>query len=436
MRARLTWLVIPVVPSIFVSVGAALGEETGGPLRLDLNKCVQMAIEANTSVLKASYDLERSKNNVIGSFSNLLPSAGWSLSHNRSELDTPQLVGDQLISTTKSYSSAFSVREALSGGSVMGVFQSLAAKNATMQTVRSVRQGVSYTAKQKYLEVLKTRRLLSVSEEAVDLSKKRMERAQAMLEVGSGVKSDVLRAQVEESSNELDLISARNALRLAETDLLHFLGIARDRPLELEDILETGETAYTLDAALADAAEMRPDIRGSMEVVKAGKAGVWRERSGWMPALSYSWSRSFTSPDFPDPFLDVWSDSRWRWGVGVSVNLFDGLATFSSVRSAKAQLKSAREDLNQARRDAALEVKQAFYRVEEAQQRVKVSKETVSLAEEELRLAEERYRLGGGTMLEQIDAQLSLSRAKTSNIQALHDYLLSQAQLVMAVGKD
>jgi outer membrane protein TolC len=118
------------------------------------------------------------------------------------------------------------------------------------------------------------------------------------------------------------------------------------------------------------------------------------------------------------------------------VNLFDGLATFSSVRSAKAQLKSAREDLNQARRDAALEVKQAFYRVEEAQQRVKVSKETVSLAEEELRLAEERYRLGGGTMLEQIDAQLSLSRAKTSNIQALHDYLLSQAQLVKAVGKD
>ncbi|MFH1220781.1 MAG: TolC family protein [Candidatus Eisenbacteria bacterium] len=438
MRARFTWLVIPVVASILVSVGAALGEETGGPLRLDLNKCVQMAIEANTSILKASYDLERSKNNVIGSVSGLLPSAGWSFSHNRSQPDTPQLIDGQLISTstTRGYSSSLSVHEGLSGGSVMGLFQSLADKNATVQSVRAVRQGVSYTAKQKYLEVLKTRRLLSVSEGAVDLSKKRMERAQAMLEVGSGVKSDVLRAQVEESSNQLDLISARNALRLAETDLLHFLGIARDRPLELEDILETGETTYTLDAALADAMEMRPDIRGNMELVKAGRAGVWRQRSGWMPSVAYSWSRGFASTDFPAPFSDVWSESRWKWGLGVSVNLFDGLATFSSVRSAKAQLKSAREDLNQARRDAALEVKQAFYRVEEAQQRVKVSKETVSLAEEELRLAEERYRLGGGTMLEQIDAQLSLSRAKTSNIQALHDYLLSQAQLVMAVGKD
>jgi outer membrane protein TolC len=163
---------------------------------------------------------------------------------------------------------------------------------------------------------------------------------------------------------------------------------------------------------------------------------VWRERGGWVPTLSYSWSRSYHAETFPDRALDIWDDATWQWGIGVSVNLFDGLSTFSSVRIAKAQLRSVKEDLNQVKRDAALEVKQAFYNVEEARQRVKVSSETVSLAEEELRLAEERYRLGGGTMLEQIDAQVVLSQAKSSNVQALHDYLLSQAALVRAMGKD
>ena len=92
--------------------------------------------------------------------------------------------------------------------------------------------------------------------------------------------------------------------------------------------------------------------------------------------------------------------------------------------------------LIQSKRDASLEVRQAYYNLEEAQQSVKVSTETVSFAEEELRLAEERYRLGGGTMLEQIDAQVSLTQAKTTHIQALYGLLLSQADLMLAIGKD
>jgi outer membrane protein TolC len=257
-----------------------------------------------------------------------------------------------------------------------------------------------------------------------------------MLDVGSGVKSDVLRAQVEVGTNELNLISAANALRLAETDLKSFLRVPDEQAIELEDILETGEAAYTLEGALADAMEMRPDVKATAYGVKAGKSAVWKERGLWVPSLSYSWRREYSAESFPDRALDVWDESSWRWGIGLSVNLFDGLSTFSSVRIAKAQLRSVEEDFNQVKRDAALEVKQTFYNVEEARQRVKVSSETVSLAEEELRLAEERYRLGGGTMLEQIDAQVVLSQARSSHVQALHDYLLSQAALVRAMGKD
>ena len=436
MRPRLAaWVVALLVPSAFC-LRAWGAEPAGGTLHLDLAKSVQMAVEVNTSVLKAKYDLDRSTNYVIGSASALLPSAGWESSHNRSEVGTPRVVGDQVITTNRSYSSTFSVSERVSAPAVLGLFESLANRSATAQSTRAVRQQVIYTAKQKYLEVLRAQRLLVVNQEALDLSNRRLERAQAMLDVGSGVRSDVLRAQVEVGTNELNLISAANALRLAETDIKSFLRIPDGQAVELEDMLETGENAYTLDGALADAMEMRPDIMATAYSVRAGKTAVWRERSGWVPTLSYSWLRSYHSETFPDRTLDIWDEAPWQWGIRVGVNLFDGLYTFSSVRIAKAQLRSAKEDFNQVKRDAALEVKQAFYNMEEARQRVKVSSETVSLAEEELRLAEERYRLGGGTMLEQIDAQVVLSQARSSHIQALHDCLLSQAAMVRATGKD
>jgi outer membrane protein len=436
MRPRsAAWVVALLVPSA-VCFRAWCAEPAAGTLNLDLAKSVQMAVEVNTSILKARYDLDRSTNYVIGSASALLPSAGWQLSHNRSELGAPYMVGNQLITTSKSYSSSFSVSERVSAPAVLGLFESLANRGAVGQSARATRQQVIYTAKQKYLEVLRTQRLLVVNQEALDLSNRRLEKARAMLDVGSGVRSDVLRAQVEVGTNELNLISAANALRLAETDLKSFLRIPDEQAVALEDILETGETTYTLEGALADAMELRPDVKATAYGVRAGKTAVWRERGGWAPAFSYSWSRNYSAQSFPDRALDVWDKSLWRWGIGVSVNLFDGLSTFSSVRIAKAQLRSVEEDFNQVKRDAALEVKQTFYNVEEARQRVKVSSETVSLAEEELRLAEERYRLGGGTMLEQIDAQVVLSQARSSHVQALHDYLLSQAALVRAMGKD
>lgn len=431
-------LVFGAVLAVAMAGQAALGAEApGDTVKLGLESCVTRALDVNTSVLKAEFSLGQAGDAIIGSASRLLPSAGWTSRFSRSELEEPQVLpSGQIITSSKSYSSTFSISEDASAPSVFGLFESFAGRTAAAQNVRSARQNVAYTAKQKYLQVLRTRRLQEVSQQSLDLSNRQLQKAQAMLEVGSGVKSDVLRAQVEVGNSELDLISAKNAVRLAETDLKSFLRIDDSRPLQLEDILEPGETAYTLDAALVEAMQMRPDIRAGAATVKAGRLSVWGQRGYWLPQVSYSWRRGYANLVFPDRAADIWDDSQWQWGLQISLNLWDSFATFSSVRSAKSQLKSAEEDLKQTKLDASLEVKQAYYLVEEAQQRVKVSTETVALAEEELRLAEERYRLGGGTMLEQVDAQVSLSQARTAQVQALYDYLLSQAQLVMAMGRD
>jgi outer membrane protein len=438
MKDRVGFAVAALVGLTLCLPGPCLGAGTDEPLRLDIDTCVSMAIEANVSVRQAAYDLDQSRYSVLGSASGLLPSAGWSSTHSRSQV--PSLVGDKLEASVKSYSSTFSLRETASAGTFFGLLESVAYKHASEQSLRAAKHEAAYLARQKYLEVLKTKRLLGVSEEALDLGKRRLEKAQALLDVGSGVKSDVLRAQVEVGNNELGLISARNALRLAEIDLKYFLGITDDRALDLEDILETGEAAGSLEGALAEAMEQRPDIRAGSDVVAARRRAVWREAGGWLPTFQFSWRKQYVAPEekpeFPTRLADLWDDATWGWSLSASVSIFDGLATFSGVKSAGSLLGSAKEGLKQTRRDASLEVTRAFYNVEEARQRVKVSKETVSLAEEELRLAEEKYRLGGGTMLEQIDAQVSLSQARTSNIQALYDYMLSQADLVRAAGQD
>jgi outer membrane protein TolC len=238
---------------------------------------------------------------------------------------------------------------------------------------------------------------------------------------------------VEVSRNKLDLISAQNDLRLAETALCHFLAIDGECSVVLDEDLGIDEREYRLDEVLDTAMRMRPEVREAEATMKSRNYGVWQNRGYWLPWFDFDANYTWSGEDRLD-LSDAWEESELTWSVSMSWNVFSGLARWGSGKQAKARLKTAQEDFSQIKRDVALEVKEAYYNVEEARQRMKVSAETVELSEEEFKLAVERYRLGAATMLEQIDSQVSLSEARISHVEARYDYVMSLARLARAAG--
>ncbi len=63
-------------------------------------------------------------------------------------------------------------------------------------------------------------------------------------------------------------------------------------------------------------------------------------------------------------------------------------------------------------------------------------KKVVEEAEEALRLARSRYEAGTGTQLDVLGAQTALTEARTTEIQALHDYSVARWKLQRAVGQN
>ena len=57
-------------------------------------------------------------------------------------------------------------------------------------------------------------------------------------------------------------------------------------------------------------------------------------------------------------------------------------------------------------------------------------------AQEAYRLAQSRYDAGTGTQLDILNAQTSLTQARTTQIQALHDYDVARARLERSIGQD
>jgi outer membrane protein TolC len=82
-----------------------------------------------------------------------------------------------------------------------------------------------------------------------------------------------------------------------------------------------------------------------------------------------------------------------------------------------------------------LEVRQDYLNLLAAEEAIRTSEVVVRQAEENLELANGRFQAGVGTSVEQTDAQVTLTNAKTSQVQALYDYKVAGAHLEKAMGR-
>ncbi|HLB24794.1 MAG TPA: TolC family protein, partial [Nitrospirota bacterium] len=116
-------------------------------------------------------------------------------------------------------------------------------------------------------------------------------------------------------------------------------------------------------------------------------------------------------------------------------NVFDGLLTTNNVREARAVYNSARYGYEQARDGVLFEVRRAFYDLKEAGERIQAAGAAAEEGEEVLRIIERRFQSGMAKAVEVLDAEAALTRARVNRLQALYDYNVSAAALMLAVGR-
>jgi outer membrane protein TolC len=118
----------------------------------------------------------------------------------------------------------------------------------------------------------------------------------------------------------------------------------------------------------------------------------------------------------------------------MSLPIFQGFAISAQVEQARAAADAAQANLDVLREFVTLEVEQNYLGLKEAEERIAASTKLVEQAEQNLNLAERQYAAGVGTALEVTDAQLTLSNARITRIQALYDYNSSLRKLERSMG--
>ncbi|MCD6116936.1 TolC family protein [bacterium] len=415
--------------------------------KMTLNECVDIALKQNPNIIMSLFSKKIASKDVIESFSQFLPqiSAGMGYYHSvlgpsskmRIDPRTGIPVPIQPFEL-KSWSSSASInvnQQLFSGGrNLFNVKRSRYLQKSAYSGFDDTKQQTIYIVKERYYNLLKAEHLLSIAEETTKSSGESYKRAQTLFRVGKVPKSDVLKAKVQLETDKLSLIEAQNGLSVARASLNYVLGYSVDHAIEVVDNLNVSDINVSYDDAMTQAFSEHPALKKKEWDVKAARASVRMAYGQFLPTVSAYYSYSWRNDKLSK--IDKMFDKDYNWYAGVQLNfpIFQGLSRYATVSKAQLAYSSQKIGLEQAKRDIALEVKQAFFQVKQAKKKILVTKDALAAAEEDLRLNKEKYNLGAGTMLDLINAQVSYTRAKSDNVQALYDYKYSIARLEKAMG--
>jgi outer membrane protein len=405
--------------------------------QLSVEDCLKLALANNKGLQRVLEEKQIARGEELKSYSAILPTVGLTGDYKRldmvSSMSTP--FGKITMGDQDNYSVGLRVTQPIyAGGSIIAnlhagrLFSLL-----TDQTVRSAVQDLTYAAGHAYYDVLLNQHLLQISADAVRSAQAHLDSVKQRRQGGVASDFDVLRAEVELSNFQAELIRNKNAINVAKANLLKVMGVSQNSDVTLSDGLVYASLKVTMEEAVETAYRSRPDLFGREFDIKYQKELLKIVQSRYWPAISGYYDKTWSNPDPHNMMLIEWGRA-WDAGIMATLPIFDGFAREGDVIQQKARLRQSQIDLIDAEETTLFELTKAQLSIEDAEEFVDSQRLNLTRAQEGLRLAEVGYKEGTNTQVEMIDAQAALTTARVNYYQAIYSHIIAKLDLQKAMG--
>jgi outer membrane protein TolC len=399
-----------------------------------LEECVEIALARHPRLASADADVEAGRQRVRQERAGYLPQVSAGASRERRKRGAAQATGLPGETTSQRFgytTSGVSLSQVLFDfGRNLDAIQAARARRESLEAdADAARDAVVRDVKQGYFDLLATRRLRDVAEEVLRSNQSQLEQARGRYEVGFAAKLDVTRSEVLVANAELDVLTARNSVLVAEQTLRNAMGLREPLDFDPADVLEAPPLAITEERALGIAQAKRPElqaVRAARRAAEEDASSRWKEHlPDFSAGVDYDWSGS------DSPLAE-----SYQVGAFVTIPIFSGGLIDARVGEARAAALALGFDEQALALDVALEVRRAVLELERARQSIGVAERGQRQARENLELAEGRYRTGAGNVIELADAQAQRASGEAEYVRSLYAYRIAVAELERAVGQE
>ncbi len=395
---------------------------------IEVNDCVKIALEHHPAIKSAMSNAEIYKSRIAQAWANYFPTFSAGVEYSRNDMQVSNF--------------AFPIQKydmfyvpTISGNMLLFDFGKTKAQadiakktyesaNFSLQTsINSVIFGV----KQAYYNLLFAQQQVKVYEETVHDFSLHLEQAKAYYDIGSKAKIDVLTAEYNLGNAKLQLIQAKNTLKIAFVQLSNAMGMPEFSDYEVIDNLTTKAYDIKVEDAVKTAFETSPDLLAAKKKADASELLIRASKRAFTPNIQgfASYSRGGKRVD---------TDYGYQFGAELSYNTVNLMLLKKQVDEAKATYKKDLADYENTKQTIYFEVKQAYINLTNAQDSIEVAKLSMDQAKEQYDQASGRYKVGLGDAIELKDAETTYRNSQLEYYNTLLNYHVSAANLEQLMG--
>ena len=411
------------------------GTATAEPLSLSILDAINRALEHNLGILLSDDARGRAEGARWKALGGMLPNINGRLAGTRQMVDLaaygfplpdgiPPIVGpfnvfDARVAVTQPIIDLRAIND------LRAEQHNVAAAGHTYQGAREL---VVLVAANAYLQAL-------ASSARADSARAQLQSAQALFTQATDLKQnglvagiDVLRAEVELSTEKQRVTATANDFEKSKLQLARIIGLPIGQALTLvSDLPAVPVPDITLQAALDQAYKSRPDFLAALDRVKAAEAMRAAAIGDNLPSL-------VVNADYGEVVAPTNSHSTFAITGAVNIPIFQAGRTRGKVIEADADLRSRRVEVEDLRAGIYYDVKTAFMDLQASGEQLQVATRAREVATTALTQARDRFAAGVTSNIEVVQAQESVSRANEQYIDALYLYNVGKAVLARDLG--
>jgi outer membrane protein len=292
------------------------------------------------------------------------------------------------------------------------------------------KNAIAYNISQAYNNLFKANEVVKLLKENLTSSQKRDQSFIKLENNGVIARNDRLKAQLQTSNIELQLMEAENNYSIANINMDLLLGLPDNTEIEV-DSNYIGEDDLTKpdDYYLNLARESRNDLKALDYQRRAAELGSKSAKAENLPSLAFT--GGYVAADIPK-LLTI--TNAVNVGVGIQYNLSNIWKKNSSYVQAKAKEQELAANNDLLNDNITLEVRRDYQNDLFAHKKIDVYQRALEQAEENYRITLNKYNAGLETITNLLDADTAKITANVNVVTSKADAALAHKKLLQTTG--
>ncbi|HWC52932.1 MAG TPA: TolC family protein [Chitinophagaceae bacterium] len=401
-----------------------LGVKSSKQLKINFEK-----IEEATAVLKEAEDKRLPDASVSGAYMRILASKFDLKSNNNnsggSSNSQPPTVSQAV------YGIANVSLPIYTGGRIkFGIESARYLEQAAKLDAENNKDEVIQNTIEAFANLFKAKNAVKLMQENLQQSQQREKDFTNLEKNGLLARNDLLKAQLQTSGVELNLLDAQNNLQLANIYMDMMLGLPTTTELELDTTgIEKKDDNRTLEDYLQAAVTNRKDIEAVDYRKKAAIADVKATEAQLYPNLQVT--GGYIAADIPK-FLTI--SNTINLGLGVSYNLGSLWKTKAKVQQAEAKAKEIALTEDMIGDELHRQVNKSYLTLLSSRKKIEVYAKAVEQADENYKIVKNKFDNSLATTTDLLEADVAQFQAKLSYTLARADAFVAYHKLLQTAG--